>query len=205
MFGSLGTEGQVIDYGHLQGHLLDQGLEATPSEVHGVLSGQLAAGADTSGEAALWGLSRSRDVTVHGDLAGAIMRMYAVIAGALEDENLDFHPLLPPDDTAIELRAEEMGRWCSGFLAGFANGLSLRPGGATDPGVVPGGEEQEILEDFAAIARAEAEAGAPEEELEEELEESYTELYEYLRMATLNLYLLSRDAQPEAPQPGTVH
>ena len=80
-----------------------------------------------------------------------------------------------------------LGDWCRGFMAAYALVL-VEPEGA---GL--GEEVAEILKDIGAIA----DVGLSGEEDDEEAEGSYFEITEYLRFATLNLYL-DNDSRGEA-------
>ena len=165
----------VFDFDELANHLWEQGLEATPAQLHGCLSGLLAAGAPAEPEAGLALLQQALDISLHGELAGQVLQLYRVTAAALDDEEFDFHPLLPADDADSASRTLELAGWCRGFLAGFAqvNQRQVSQDGS------------EILGDFAAIAEAEVD----DEAGEEESEGSYIEIVEYVRFATLNIYL----------------
>jgi hypothetical protein len=109
------------------------------------------------------------------------MQLYTVTAGALEDEEFDFHPLLPDDDEDIAQRTAALAAWSRGFLAGFAHmttGTGKAPAALSE-------DSSEILKDFANIAQADVHEG----EAGDEAEGSYMELVEYLRFATLNVYM----------------
>jgi uncharacterized protein YgfB (UPF0149 family) len=121
------------------------------------------------------------------------MRLYAVTAAALEDDEFDFHPLLPDDDAELGPRTAALGAWCRGFLAGFADaGAVAEQRGSALPGSVG-----EVLKDFAAIASA----AVDEDASEEESENSYAELVEYLRFAALNVYM-DNMGSPRPPSNG---
>jgi uncharacterized protein len=197
MFDQRPEEVVPIDFDEFADHLVEQGLEVSPAEIHGCICGLLAAGGRAEAE---WGLSRvcqSLDITMTGDLAGLSLRLYSVSAAALEDEEFDFYPLLPEDEVEIASRIEAMASWCSGFLVGYA--------GASSGSVPKVGDSAEILADFAAIAEAQMD----EEATDEESEESYAELVEYLRFAALNVYLDSRansdDRGPDSSAEGSLH
>ena len=118
------------------------------------------------------------------------MRLYTVTASALIDDEFDFHLLLPDDEVEIDQRTDSLAAWCSGFLAGFA-----LVSADTENGAKLSADSTEILKDIAQIAQA----GVDSEAEEEESEESYFELVEYLRFASMNLYL---DAQGQAEASG---
>lgn len=189
MYDETGAEVGVFDFDEFADHLLEQGLEASPSCLHGCLTGLLAAGAPIQPEFGLDGLCQALDLVLHGELASRVMQLYTVTAAALEDEEFDFHPMMPDDETDIVQRTEAMADWCKGFLAGFA-----QVGAAAQRSAPALSEDSsEILRDIASMA----EAAVGEDESEEDSEESYFELVEYLRIAALNVFLDSRGAAAE--------
>ncbi len=192
MFEPRPGEAEPVDFDEIADHFVEQGLQLSPSEVHGCLCGLLAAGGPADPEWGLASLFEALDLVMHGALAGEMLRLYAISASALEDDEFEFYPLLPDDERPIEERTRTLGAWCRGFLAGFA-----RAGGNAE---ALSGDSAEVLGDFAAIAEAEVDEEAPEEESEE----SYTELVEYLRFAAMNVYLDSRGNRDEATQ-DTLH
>lgn len=181
MFDDSHKQTEVFDFDELANHLVEQGLESSPSEIHGCLTGLLASGAPVEAELALVALADVLNLTVHGDLASQSMELFGVTASALQDEEFDFHLLLPDDETAIAQRAESLALWCAGFLGGFAQGTAAsgKPGGDLSK------DCQEILQDIEAFSQAEA-----DEEIEDdEAEEAYFEIVEYLRFAVLNIHM----------------
>jgi hypothetical protein len=172
----------------------EQGVQSSPSALHGCLSGLLSAGAPASGEYCLDALAQARDLVLHGELAEQVMQLYAVTGAAMQDEEFDFHPLLPDDETDIADRTAALADWCTGFLAGFAHASV----GEDKSAPALSAESSDILRDFAAIAQA----GVDEEEDEEESENSYMELLEYLRFAALNVYMDCSVAERESPGTG---
>ena len=182
----------VFDVEELANHLLEQGQQSSPSALHGCLCGLLAAGAPREGEFCLEALAQALELVLHGELAGQVMQLYQVTAAALQDEEFDFHPLLPDDDVDIVARTAALADWCKGFLAGFAHSSV----GAGRPAPVLSEDSSEILRDFASIAKA----GVDEQDSEEESEDSYFELVEYLRFATLNVFMDSVSADSHEHQ-----
>jgi uncharacterized protein len=171
----------VFDFDEFADHLLDQGVLASPSQLHGCLCGLLGAGAPAEPEYGLDALAQALDLEVHGELASRIMQLYTVTEAALQDEEYTFLPLLPDDETEIAVRAAALAIWCEGFMAGFAYEAAAkdRSGSALSK------ETGEILRDIAAMAQAEA----AEVESDEEAEDSYIELIEYLRVAVINVFM----------------
>jgi uncharacterized protein YgfB (UPF0149 family) len=192
------NNGGVIGFQELADHLLEQGLQSSPSAVHGCLCGLLSAGASPQQEYSLDALGAAMDLTLHGELAEKVMQLYTITAATLQDETFDFYPLLPDDDTDIAARVEALADWCRGFLAGFAH-----PGaGGNRASSSLSEDSSEILKDFAAIAQV----GLEEQEDEEESESSFMELVEYLRFATLNLFMENvEQAGGRATDPASIH
>ncbi|MDG1389644.1 MAG: UPF0149 family protein [Halioglobus sp.] len=190
MFDPFGDEIEVFDIDELANHLLEQGLESSPSNLHGCLCGLLSAGAPAQAEAGLALMSQALEINLHGELAGQMLQLYQVTGAALEDEEFDFHPLLPDDDVEIDMRTIAVADWASGFLTGFAQVNQAQVGQ----------DSSEILRDFAAIV----EAAVDEDSSEEEAEGAYMEIVEYLRFATLNIFMDSRAESGDRDQP-SVH
>ena len=192
MYDDDSDEPRIFDFEELANHLLEQGLQSSPSDIHGCLCGLLAAGAAVEPELALSALIETLELELRGELAEQVMQLYTISAAALEDEEFDFHPLLPDDEADVETRILALAGWCQGFLSGFAL-VSAGAGSASEN--VVSRDSAEILKDFAAIAQAEADTEDRDDE--EASEENYFELVEYLRFATLNVYLDCRsDTNP---------
>ncbi len=186
MYDDQSGETGVFDFEEFANHLLEQGLQSSPSEIHGCLTGLLASGAPAEAELALVALNDVLDLSVHGELAAQTMDLYTVTGAALLDEEFDFHPLLPDDETEVAERTIALAGWCSGFLGGLAQGAASLPESAAKLSK----ESREILKDIEAFSHADVE----EDMDDEEAEESYFEITEYLRFAVLNIHM---EAQAE--------
>lgn len=173
-----GDNSDLPDFDELANHLLEQGIQSSPSELHGCLAGLFAGGAGRERSIGLAGLVKALDIDVHGELADGLQLMYARTVSSAESENLHFDPLLPDDATELPQRTQALADWCRGFLCGFAEGRVSA--GLTEAGVAA--DSAEALRDFAAIAQADAEEDDPEE-----AERAYAELVEYLRVAAMNV------------------
>jgi len=184
MYDDLPEEVGVFDFDEFANHLLDQGLLASPSQLHGCLCGLLGAGAPAQPEYGLDALAQALDLEVHGELASRIMQLYTMTEATLQDEEFTFLPLLPDEEEEIALRTAALANWCDGFLAGFAYATAA----ANSNGSALSQETGEILRDIGAMAQAEPAA----DESEEEAEDSYIELVEYLRVAVVNVFMDSQ-------------
>jgi len=181
MFDDNHGAGGVFDFDEIADHLVEQGEQVSPSELHGCLTGLICAGATAEADAGLAGLNQVLDLDVHGELADLMLRLYDVTLASLQDDEFDFHPLLPDDDTELELRVESLALWCKGFMAGFARVTATA--GRGNQGLP--GDSAEILKDIAIMI----EAGVDEDLPEDESEGNFVEIVEYLRFAALNIFM----------------
>lgn len=174
-------------------HELDDALaavggETRAAEAHGLLCGMFCAPEEP--EAARWVAHVLAGASAHGqaarDCLAALTELFEQTRASLENEALEFQPLLPADDEPLEARARALGEWCEGFLFGLGVAGSERER-------LPR-EAAEVVNDLGQIARIDPEAGA-----DEDSEQAYTELVEYLRVATL--LVREHVTTPPAPAP----
>jgi uncharacterized protein YgfB (UPF0149 family) len=169
-----------------------------PAEAHGSLCGALCAVAGyrlqdwldevlppAAGDRAL----RARN------LLGTV---FEETAQALGGGEMDFEPLLPDDESALEGRVEALAEWCSGFLYGL--GAGQLPSLDSVPG-----EVGEVLRDFGEIGKA-ALSDADQGETEEANEAAFVELVEFVRAGTQLVYEeLARHRERGLPSDDGVH
>jgi len=108
--------------------------------------------------------------------ASEMQTLFETTLAMLADEGVAFAPMLPETDARLSERAESLGEWCRGFA--YAVSLS-----AFDPTRNLSGDARELLNDFAAIARAGHDDD--DEEAEDEAELAFAELEEYVRVGVL--------------------
>ncbi len=187
-------EEQPLDFDDFANQLLEQGAEQSPSHLHGAICGVLCGGGNRDAEYCLTAVAQALHIEILGELTGSCLRLAAVTIAALQDEEFDFHPFLPDDEEEIEVRVRALSDWSAAFLSGYAVSIA-----APDSGVFAE-DTSDVLKDIHAIADAavdtEDEAMEPDEE---ESENHYFELTEYLRFATINLFmeLLEREESAE--------
>lgn len=178
---SLGDYEEMPDWSELADSLFGAGMTLNPSELHGAITGLLAAGFNVSDEsqrdAALAVLEQALAVDLHGEVADLSRRTLAATLSAVRDADFAFRPLLPDDDDPFDHRLASLGRWASGFITGFTQAVTVGQG--ADATVQP--HTAEALKDFAAIAQVDN-----SEEESDEAERELEELIEYMRMAALN-------------------
>lgn len=167
------------DFELIANMLVEEGVKiVSPSELHGLVVGHVAAGARLLPEKLLKIACELLDLDglSHESSKETLDTMYRAICSALESLDLEFELLLPDDENEISVRAESLGRWCQSFLSGF--GLY---GKHTDASL--SSEAKETLSDLGQIAQISAEL----EELDEN-EADLMEVQEYVRMAVLMLF-----------------
>lgn len=117
------------------------------------------------------------------DLAASL---YDETLHQLQDPELGFQLLLPDDAQPLSARAEALGDWCRGFLAGL--GLAgVKQGQRLPEGV------DEVLRDFAEISKVNFNLEGSEED-----ETAYAEVVEYVRIGML---LVCQEFQPGGNTP----
>lgn len=115
--------------------------------------------------------------TVSITMAGPLKSLFDRSRVVLEAREMEFEPLLPPDEADLGERVEALGAWAQGFLYGFG------AAGPFKPGTLPT-EVAEVLTDFAEVARAGA-VGSASAEVEEG---ALTELVEFVRVGVQLVY-----------------
>jgi uncharacterized protein len=160
---------------------VELGAFGTPSELHGLLTGQLAAGVRVDAQALLTMVVSHLDVqTLEDDDKAELVALYDLVLEQLSAADFSFQLLLPEDDTELTSRTESLGAWSSGFLSGF--GLSFDH---TKQSL--SSEITDAMEDLANIAQVSFDVD--DEYLEgESAETSYLELVEYIRLAAMMVF-----------------
>jgi uncharacterized protein YgfB (UPF0149 family) len=187
MFEEYSQDGQSLDFDDFANLLVEAGLHTSPSTLHGGICGVLAGAGASEPDYCLAGMCQALDLEVHGELADYCLRLSAISLQTLDGEDFEFHMFMPDDEVELELRVQAMADWCAGFLSGYAQVIS-----APDDDAL-GEETAEILKDIAAMAQARLD----EDLEEEEAERSLFDISEYLRFATLNLFLDSQARSEE--------
>lgn len=188
------TSVALPDFDTLADWLVEEGaLTVSPAELHGLLAGQVAAGARFEPAGLLQRVQELFDLEpLQGEgVRQGILQLYQATLQQFQAADFSFELLLPDDDQPLPIRAEALGIWCSGFLSGF--GLQERKG--------PQGlsvEGQETLRDLAQIVQISTDADADSDEDESDL----MEVQEYVRMAALLVF--SECNEPDGrPAPDT--
>tara|TARA_B100000809_G_C15104234_1_gene518101 strand:+ start:1333 stop:1908 length:576 start_codon:yes stop_codon:yes gene_type:complete len=168
--------GFLVRHAALSDLFEEAGLVLSPSELHGELCGLLCAvGVNRLVDA--WykesiGVENLRSPVadqVIFELRTLRSETWSQFAGS----EMQFMPLLPNEDCAIDKRVEALGEWCHGFLSGVGlGGASLGPG---TPEHV-----EEFLSDLDAFSHVSL--GAEEDDNEIATDFMLAELIEYVRV-----------------------
>jgi len=175
------------EHAELQQTLDEVAAAVSAAEAQGLLCGMLCAG---SAQPAPW-IVRVLDGTAPRGASArrcleSLEATFQATRQALDDPEMGFQPLLPPDEAPLPERLAALRDWSQGMLAGLALG-----GLDEDRAAAP--EAAEFMADltqFSQLDTADAGAQAPEAD--------YTELLEYVRVGTLLLREL-RDRDPAKP------
>jgi len=178
---------EVID--KLNAALEQVDTEMRAVECHGTLVGLFCAKGELKPQEWVDYIGKGLDSNdlLQREALAAFKMLFEITREQLNDSVLDFHPLLPEDETPAEERLDALGQWCQGFL------LGISAGGLTDIDKLPG-DSGEILRDLVEIARV----GSYELEGGEEDEESFQQLLEYVRTGVL---LLNEEVNPTKAPP----
>ncbi len=159
--------------------LLQANADCSASELHGVLTGLLAAGARLNRAALMKSLEAHADPQqAFGD--EVIAGLWQLQLSTLEDlsaDELSFQPMLPDDEEPLTERVTALGDFCRGFLAGFGIGIDAQHPFLTEA------TTRETLQDISEISRVDS-----VDEGDEEGEEAYAELCEFVRLAVIHLF-----------------
>jgi yecA family protein len=181
----------------LQHMLQDLQLVMTASEMHGFISGLLAAGVRLNKLQLIKLLEAHTETNQAFDdaLIASVWQIQLATLEALGASEIIFTPLLPNDDYTLAERVTALADWCQGLLAGF--GLAIRG----DDARLHKGDIQETLQDLVNIVHV---GGDFNVETEED-EKSYMELYEFVRFATVHLFEEMSPTEEHRPQHEQLH
>lgn len=174
-----------LSFDDLANLLAPLGTLNSPSELHGLLCGKLAGGAELSEINWLLEAVEFLDFIAAPDekVRIALSSLYHNTQEQLQGD-FSLKLMLPDDETLLGERATCLSQWCHGFLTGFG---SVDTKGKREIGE----ESEDLLQDLANIVQIQVD----DEEDESSAEADYTEVVEYVRMAANALYLEFAPAQ----------
>ncbi len=167
------------DYGTVQSLLAGAGLDQTPAEFHGQITGLWCRYAQLPPDLGLV------DVNPGGVAWAEVLDFAMSVWGALEDPECGYEPLLPDDERPLGQRVEAMADWCEALLYGIGHA------GPLDDQDTPA-EVREALTDITEISRVQLGDGDQADE------QAWTEIVEYLRVLAQTIYV---ELHPRPPEP----
>ena len=183
-----------IDFDQLANALAPLGTLNSPSELHGLLCGKLAGGAQISEIQWLLDAVEFLDFTQAPEpsIRDLLAQVYQVTREQFRHD-FSLTLLLPDDDELISDRVMALSQWCHGFLTGF--------GSANAKNRQLDEEAQDMLRDLAAIVQIQVD----DEEDDETNEADYMEVTEYVRVIASSLYeeFVAPEIAPEEVTPPT--
>lgn len=183
-----------LNFDELANLLAPLGTLNSPSELHGLLCGKLAGGAQLTEINWLLDAVEFLDFISAPDeqVRYALARLYHATNNQLQGE-FNLKLMLPDDDNLLSERARALSEWCHGFLSGF--------GSVDHQGKREISEEAgEMLQDLANIVQIQVD----DEEDEPSAEADYMEVTEYVRVVVSSLYFEFAAEQEPQPDPATM-
>lgn len=175
-----------VEFDELADLFVELKVFSSPSELHGMLCGQLARADDFDEQTWLTGAATFLEQPrFESDEAKTLLlEMFVTTRQQLMASGFELLMLLPDDDVDICERADSLGRWCLGFVSGL---------GAARTALTE--DARETLEDLEEIVQIDDQGLEDGEENEQDL----MQLVEYVRMAAIMLYseLHGQSGSPE--------
>jgi yecA family protein len=152
------------------------GVVVALAELHGGVCGALCVGDAAAASRWLVDVFDDEQNAAPAELAGDLEELVNTSVKMLDDDALEFKPLLPSDDAPLAEQVEALAAFCQGFLNGIGTAASATAREAAGRETIA-----EILRDFAEIGRA----GLSDEEAAGEAQADFAlaEIQEYVRVS----------------------
>jgi uncharacterized protein YgfB (UPF0149 family) len=176
--------------------LADAGSPMGPAELHGGLCGMLCAGGPHAGAAWLDRCMRDCDSAATEEFRDLFVSLERDSWRALTGAEMEFAPLLPHGDAALEERVHALAAWCNGFVTGLGlGGLKLH-------GECARGSDEvvEIVQDFIEIGKADIDA-----EVETEVETAEFSFAQVIEFVRVGVQIVFEEIGPRPPGSDTIH
>ena len=183
-----------LDFSSAQAMLTSESVQAHAAEIHGVLTGLIAAGFEfeSNDYLAMVNDMLNNAEGLPTNIKSLVKDIYSDIWQKILDDSYSFQLMLPDDDDSIVERGHALGKWVQGFNLGF--GLQQTKNTTLSEDV------KEVLADFGEIANL-----SDEMEEDEDTEQAFFEIAEYVRISALLCF--TELGSPPEPQDkdATVH
>jgi len=170
--------GQEQNYQSLSHQFKQIGALLSPSELHGHLCGRYVVGHHIEGVFGLRLIADYLDLPVSGveSIDEELSDFVTTHVLVMDQELFDFRLFVSDDEQALVTRLDDLAKWCEGFLTGLGS-----TAGKEEAKIMQ--EEHDTLSDLIEISKIDSNV-----EDTEENEALYTDLYEYVRLASFNLF-----------------
>jgi uncharacterized protein YgfB (UPF0149 family) len=152
-------------------------LDASGSELHGIMCGFLCAGADSQGETYLRALLNNKKDEASRAAFLAMFAVFSISQQQISNFDFEFELLLPDENESLIDRAGAFSKWCEGFT----QGLSMAGVG------IDQFYDEEAQDAFQHLIEF-AELDTDSLDVDEEDEKALMEVSEYARMAVIRLH-----------------
>lgn len=184
------TSSGALDYDLLLDALTPLNLTMDISELHGLVTGLLAAGGSQQAENYLRTLITNKTGPNYHQTTQALFSILTTTQTWLTNFGFDFQMLLPTDDEDLPVRVEAFSDWSQGFIDGlFMSGISLEEIESEDTV-----EALQNFEEFSQMSLDDLEFG-------EEDEKAFAELIEYARLAVMQIFCDLNDEESGFGEP----
>lgn len=174
-------DSQENDFDWLANVYNRQGAINHPSELHGLLIGEITGGIKRTANDFLAQVMEHMgvhelNIEAQANVVEDLLNFYNKVCEGIDKDSSSFALLMPDDEYELSERLESLVLWVRGFLEGIAISASERLNSVPK-------DLQEILQDLVDICQLDTRIEASEEG-----EREFFEVSEYARIGVLNLY-----------------
>jgi uncharacterized protein YgfB (UPF0149 family) len=176
----MATECQTLvlpDYDVIVSQINPLALPVSVSKVHGILCGFLSAGLATEAETTLRGLTLGDNNPAHREAIQTLFLLLSISQEQITHCHFDFQLLIPNDESPLDERAIALSEWCEGYIQSLEQcGIDYHDFHDEDTQEAVAHLKGFSLLDYDSI------------EFTEEDERAFFEIYDYARLAVIQLY-----------------
>lgn len=185
---------QLPEYQAFVDSIAELELPISASELHGVLCGYLAAGANREGEAYLRAMMLNKNDASALAATLSLFSIYTVSQQQMSNLGFEFQLLLPDEDESLFVRAQAFSEWCEGFTQGITMA-------GVDYNHLQDEDAQEAIQHLIEFAHLDYQSL----KVDDEDERAFMEVCEYARMAVLHIHSDLQASKLERDNSETTH
>ncbi len=186
---------QSVNYDSIADLLMQMKVYTSPSELHGLLCGHMAQGKafDEERWLAIAATYLERESIEVEKVKKMLRKLYASTLHQLSGSGFDIQLVLPDMESDLSARVKSLGRWCLGFLTGFAASRSSQLSA----------DLYESLDDLQEISDIQSDDLETSEDSEHDLMqvEEYVRMVVILAYSEMNAGLRNHNDSPDNHQP----